>query len=109
MFAKLFAKLQALWNRLPHKVQAAIVVGASAGLTTLSKELDQLLSGNDAFTWLALRHDVAAAVMAGVVALKAFYMIPAGAGQQQIEEPTIVPGPLPANLPKFPGIDEPLK
>ena len=74
--SKLVAALKRFWSSLPHQVQAGIIVFASMSLTTLSKELDQLLSGNDAFTWLALRHDISAALVAGAVALKAFYMFP---------------------------------
>jgi hypothetical protein len=74
--SKLIAALKRFWSSLPHQVQAGVTVFASMALTTLAKELEQLLSGNDAFTALALRHDVAVAVMAGVVALKAFYMMP---------------------------------
>ncbi len=69
-------RLKALWASLPHPVQAGITLFVSMALTTLSKELEQLLSGNEAFTWLALRHDIAAAVMAGAVAVRAFYMLP---------------------------------
>jgi hypothetical protein len=78
MISKLIAKLKAVWASLPHQVQAGVTVFASMALTTLAKEFEQLLSGNAAFTWLALRHDIAVAVMAGIVALKAFYLLPNG-------------------------------
>ena len=78
MIARMISKLKVFWASLPHQVQAGVAVFGSMALTTLAKEVEQLLSGNDAFTWLALRHDIAVAVMAGVVALRAFYMLPNG-------------------------------
>ena len=78
----MITKLKTFWSSLPHQAQAAITVFASMALTTLVKELEQSFSGNDAFTTLALRHDIAAAAMAGLVALKAFDMLPSNNGQQ---------------------------
>jgi hypothetical protein len=80
-------KLHDYWNRLPHQVQAGITIFATMAATTLAKELQGYLSGNQAFTWLTLRHDIAAAVTAGLLALKAFYMIPAGTQPEQLVTP----------------------
>jgi hypothetical protein len=68
--AKLF------WAGLPHQYQACVVVFATAAGTTLGRELQELLLGSESFTWLCLRHDLAAAAIAGAIALKTFYMFP---------------------------------
>jgi hypothetical protein len=72
----MLTKLHAYWNSLPHPVQAVITLFTTMALTTLSKELQQLLSGDAAFTWPTLRHDIAFAVMSGAAAVQTFYMIP---------------------------------
>jgi hypothetical protein len=75
---KALAWAKRVWASLPHQAQAAAVAFATAALTTLGKELDSLLSGTQSFTWLMLRHDIAAAVIAGALATRAFYMWPSG-------------------------------
>jgi hypothetical protein len=77
-----WAGLQELWASLPHPVQAGIVMFTTAAGTTLGKELQALWAGNEAFTWLALKHDIGAAVAAGFIALRAFYMLPNGTGKR---------------------------
>jgi hypothetical protein len=75
---KLIAQAKALWASLPHQVQAALVVFATVASTTLGKELQTLIFGGGAaaFSWLSLKHDIAAACVAGFIAARAFYMLP---------------------------------
>ena len=84
MIAKLkaiWASLLALWASLPHQVQALILAFLTAVGTTLIKELEQLVTGNEAFTRAVLRHDIAFALGTGIAAVKLFYMLPNGAAQ----------------------------
>jgi hypothetical protein len=98
----MISKLKALWNSLPHYVQAGITLFITMALTTLVKELEQLLSGNEAFTWLLLRHDLAAAVAAGVIAVRTFYMLPNGGKPTVWLNPSNVSqGPMPDQLPSL--------
>lgn len=73
---KLFSALTTFWGGLPHQLQAILVAFAAAALGTLSKEFEALLSGSQAFTWLTLRHDIASALAEGIIAARAFYMLP---------------------------------
>ena len=75
-------KIRNYWNSLPHQVQAIILLFATAAGTTLGKELQELFLGNEAFTWLSLRHDIAVAVIAGFAAVRMFYMFPNRSAKQ---------------------------
>jgi hypothetical protein len=79
---KIWTTLTNFWAGLPHPVQAIILAFITAAGTTLGKELQELLSGNEAFTWLALKHDIALAAFAGLAAVRTFYMLPNGAGKR---------------------------
>jgi len=72
----MLTKLKALWASLPHQVQALILLFLTVAATTLGKELQELFLGNEAFTWLMLKHDLVIAVIAGFAAVKMFYMFP---------------------------------
>jgi hypothetical protein len=75
-------KLKTLWASLPHPVQALILLFATTAGTTLGKELQELLLGNEAFTWAVLQHDLVVAVLAGAAVVRAFYMLPNASGKQ---------------------------
>jgi hypothetical protein len=89
--SKLTAALKRFWSSLPHQVQALILLFLTTALTTLGKELQELFLGNEAFTWLMLRHDIVAAVVAGLVVVRAFYMLPNGSGKQLTAAPVANP------------------
>lgn len=88
-------KLKALWNSLPkfwaslpHPVQAIIVAflgGCSAELGKLGDAVvNAMLSGNWSavcFSLACLKHDIALTIFAGLVAARAFYMLPNGKAQ----------------------------
>jgi hypothetical protein len=82
-----------LWASLPHQVQAGAVVFASVAGTTLAKELQALTFGNPHFTWITLRHDIAGAGVAGMIALRAFYMFPNRDVPEQVAIPTVSANP----------------
>ena len=87
-------KLKALWASLPHPVQALILLFVTTAGTTLGKEFQELLLGNEAFTWAVLQHDLVVAVLAGVAVVRAFYMLPNGSGKQlQAAQQTLPPAP----------------
>jgi len=72
----MLTKIKKYWNKLPHELQAAAVIFTTAAGTTLAKELQALIFSSGAFTWLSLKHDIAAALVAGALAARAFYMLP---------------------------------
>jgi len=74
--SKAVAWVKAVWDSLPHKVQAGLVIFGTAVLTTLGKELEAVLTGQSAFTVATLKHDLVAAIIAGAIAAKTFYMTP---------------------------------
>ena len=112
-------RLKALWASLPHQLQAALLTfGAASGATLIHATEDAGVTRCS--TWgcvgtvlkLALSpHMIFTAVFAGAAALKLFYMLPNGSGKPTVllAPPNVSNGPIPAELPKFPGIDVPLK
>jgi hypothetical protein len=82
-------KLKAFWASLPHQVQAAVVAFATAAGTVLGEELQALASGQQSFTVATVKHDLLAALAAGLLALRAFYMFPSRP-QQPPDPPTPV-------------------
>lgn len=67
-------KVKAFWASLPHPVQAVIVAfGGGAGA-----EIGQLAAGypNICLTGICLKHDIGLVVGAGIIAARAFYMVP---------------------------------
>lgn len=74
----MWTKLQEFWSKLPHKVQAGIIAFGTAALTVLGEEVQALASGQQNFTWPTIKHDLVSAVVAGIIAVRAFYMVPAG-------------------------------
>lgn len=72
----LYAAVMDLWNQLPHQLQAGIILFGTATLTGLGKELQAEFDGRSGFTWLSLRHDLWMAITAGILAVRAFYMLP---------------------------------
>jgi len=75
MIAKLFAKLKAIWASLPHQVQAAVIVGASAAGESIEHVIEM---GQLPHTWLDAKHLVGRAAAAGMVSAWAFYRMPNG-------------------------------
>jgi hypothetical protein len=80
-------KLKAFWYSLPPKVQATVVLFATTAGTFFAHTISESLlnPGGACWTWVCLRHTLTAAVLAGFVAAKTFYMRPG-------------PGPNAANL-----------
>ena len=67
-------KLKALWARLPHPVQAIIVAfvgGCGAEIGNIAGDFP-----NMCFDPVCLKRDLGLIVGAGIVAAKAFYMLP---------------------------------
>lgn len=80
-------KLKALWAALPHPVQALIV----AFITAAGTAFFQAISENLCFTVACLKHEAYTAVIAGIAAARAFYMVP--------NKPAPKPAPLPTQEP----------
>jgi len=66
-------KLKALWASLPHQVQAALVVFGTATGVTLAHAIED---GSAPSSWAGVKHLLGTAIVAGVAALRLFYMLP---------------------------------
>lgn len=75
-------KLKALWARLPHPVQAGIVTFIGAAGATITHAIEE---GRVPNTWADWKHLVGTAVVAGLIALKAFYMLPSNGTAQLVQ------------------------
>jgi ABC-type Co2+ transport system permease subunit len=84
---KLIASVKAFWASLPHQVQAACILFGTAVITTLGKEFQALIFGTANFTRSSLQHDLSMAIVAGVVAVRAFYMVPSQPAEKSAELP----------------------
>lgn len=73
-FGAVFQAAKNFWHSLPHQVQAAVVVFTAAGSASLGK----ILSDPSTACWQSgcVKHYLGAAVGAGLIALRAFYMRP---------------------------------
>ncbi len=73
--------LKDFWHGLPPQVQAGIVIVAAATASSLGKAITDPAS---CWQWSCWRHYLGAAVGAGIIAGKAFYMRPGpgAAGRQ---------------------------
>ena len=71
---RIIARLRAAWNSLPSGVQATLMMAAAAAGTSLGKALFD--SDAACWQWHCLRHDLGAAIVAGFMAGRAFYMLP---------------------------------
>lgn len=72
-------KLTALWASLPHPLQALIVAfvgGAGAEIGRIASQWP-----NICITGVCLKQDVGLIIGAGIVAARAFYMLPNGTAQ----------------------------
>ena len=83
----LIQRAKDFWHSLPPKVQATIVIGASAAGTFLGQTASQYLLDPSAacWQWHCLRHTLSAAGLAGIVAAKAFYMRPGPGAPKAID------------------------
>lgn len=70
-------KLKAFWASLPHPVQAGLILFATTAGTTLAHAIEESFC----FSTQCLKHYAASAIVAGVVAVRAFYMLPNGSAQ----------------------------
>jgi len=70
-------KLRNLWCALPHQVQALLIAFGTAAGTTLV----HAISEGDCFATACLKHYIATAISAGLIAARAFYMLPSKAPQ----------------------------
>lgn len=74
-------KLLAFWRSLPHQLQGAVVAFGTAGGAVLGEELQSLLAGHASFTGATIKTDLLSAAAAGLLAARAFYMVPSRAPQ----------------------------
>lgn len=65
-------KLKALWASLPHPVQALVLAFATAAGTTFVHAIGE----DGCFALECLKHYAATSVGAGLIAARAFYMVP---------------------------------
>jgi hypothetical protein len=73
-----FQKLKAFWSSLPHQVQAAVIVGASA----FGESIEHVIEiGQLPHSLLDAKHLLGRAFVAAVVAAWAFYRLPNGTAQ----------------------------
>lgn len=71
-------RLKAFWASLPHAVQAgAILFVTTAGTSVVHAIEDGIVP----HSWADIRHLLGTAVVAGVIAVRAFYMLPNGKAQ----------------------------
>ena len=71
-------KLKAFWASLPHIVQAGVVLFVTTVGTTIAHSIED---GIFPHTWADAKHMLGTAVVAGIVAVRAFYMLPNGNAQ----------------------------
>lgn len=71
-----------LWSSLPHPVQAGVVLFATAAGTSLGKVLTDPASA--CWTWACIKQYIGIAIGAGIVAVKAFYMLPKGTAEKVV-------------------------
>ena len=81
---KLISFFRNLWVSLPHGVQAGVVLFVSAAGASLGKILTDPASA--CWTWVCIKQYVGVAIGAGVVAVRAFYMLPNGTAQKLAEK-----------------------
>jgi len=75
-------KLKAFWASLPHIVQAGVVLFITTVATTLAHSIED---GIVPHTWTDAKHLLGTAVVAGVIAVRAFYMLPNGTGRAALQ------------------------
>ena len=63
-----------LWNSLPHQAQAGVICFASAAIAEGGKILSDF--PNTCISWYCAQHDLWLMVVAGVAAVRIFYMLP---------------------------------
>jgi hypothetical protein len=88
MLEKAVQSLKDFWHSLPHQAQAGLVLFVSSAATALGDAA--VTSGGQFWHWAALKSTLGAAVGAGIVAVRAFYLRP-GAGPKaavSASEPT---------------------
>lgn len=71
-------KLKNFWASLPHVVQAGVVLFVTTVGTTIAHSIED---GVWPHTWHDVEHMLGTAVVAGAIAVKAFYMLPNGNAQ----------------------------
>lgn len=65
---------KSLWRKLPPKIQCGVVIVGSAAATSLGKILSD--PSTSCFAWGCVKHYLGAAVGAGLIAGRAFFMRP---------------------------------
>lgn len=71
-------RLKNFWASLPHAAQAGLVTFASAAGATITHAIEE---GRVPNTWADCKHLIGTAIVAGLIALRAFYMLPNGTAQ----------------------------
>jgi hypothetical protein len=89
-------RLKALWASLPHPAQALVVAFLSATAEAVAHGLSE---PNACFTKACLLHLAKSAVVAGVVAARAFYMLP-----NRGNPPQQPPANIPARMSQLPPL-----
>jgi len=71
-------KLKAFWASLPHAVQAIVILFVTTVGTTIAHSIED---GIVPHNWADAKHMLGTAIVAGIVAVRAFYMLPNGNAQ----------------------------
>jgi len=79
-------KILAYWASLPHWLQAGVILFVTTAGTTIAHSIED---GIFPSTWADVKHLAATAIVAGVVAVRAFYMLPSN--RPQLPAPPDVP------------------
>jgi hypothetical protein len=93
----LIQKLKAFWASLPHAVQALVVLFVTTAGTTIAHSIED---GIVPHTWADAKHMLGTAVVAGIVAVRAFYMLPNGNAQLVAQAKAENASQLPPDVPK---------
>lgn len=83
-------KLLAFWYSLPHQLQAAIVTFVTAAGVTVTHAI---ADGTVPSSWADVKHLAGTGIVAGVAALRLFYMLPNGTGKAAAQNSAPPPPP----------------
>lgn len=75
---QLISKAKQFWASLPHPAQAAVITFVGAAGATITHAIEE---GRVPNTWADCKHLIGTAIVAGLIALRAFYILPNGTAQ----------------------------
>jgi hypothetical protein len=90
-------KIKAFWASLPHAVQAIVILFVTTAGTTIVHSIED---GIVPHTWADAKHMLGTAVVAGIVAVRAFYMLPNGNAQLVAQAKAQNAAQVPPDVPK---------